>query len=112
MLREQRGRIDLCLIPTGIPWHARMTIAALRAGANVLVEKPLAGSIAEVEAVHAEEKRSGKFVAVGFQDLYDPGTAWLKKELVSGTIGTIQAVRFLGLWPRRRSYFTRNEWAG
>src|SRR5690606_38595299 len=44
MLREQRGRIDLCLIPTGIHWHARMTISALRAGANVLVEKPLAGS--------------------------------------------------------------------
>ncbi|HTO02248.1 MAG TPA: hypothetical protein VL069_01040, partial [Opitutus sp.] len=82
------------------------------AGANVLVEKPLAGSVAEAEAVHLEEKKSGKFVAVGFQDLYDPGTAWLKKELVSGTIGTIQAVRFLGLWPRRRSYFTRNEWAG
>src|SRR3954463_10938818 len=48
MLRELRGRIDLCLIPTGIAWHARMTIAALQAGANVLVEKPLAGSMAEV----------------------------------------------------------------
>jgi len=40
MLAEHSGRIDLCLIPTGIPWHARMTIAALRARANVLVEKP------------------------------------------------------------------------
>lgn len=112
MLAKHAGTIDLCLIPTGIPWHARMTIAALRAGANVLVEKPLAGSVAEVEAVHAEEKKSGKFVAVGFQDLYDPGTAWLKQELVNGAIGTIEAVRFLGLWPRRRSYFTRNDWAG
>jgi predicted dehydrogenase len=112
MLAEHAGRVDLCLIPTGIPWHARMTIAALRAGANVLVEKPLAGSVAEVEAVQAEEQKSGRFVAVGFQDLYEPGTAWLKKELVSGAIGKIQSVRFLGLWPRRRSYFTRNDWAG
>ena len=112
MLAENAGRIDLCLIPTGIPWHARMTIAALRAGANVLVEKPLAGSVAEVEAVHDAEQKSGRFVAVGFQDLYEPGTAWLKSELVKGTIGKIQSVRFLGLWPRRRSYFTRNDWAG
>jgi predicted dehydrogenase len=112
MLKAHAGKIDLCLIPTGIPWHARMTIAALQAGANVLVEKPLAGSVAEVEAVHAAERASGRFVAVGFQDLYEPGTAWLKSELLAGTIGDLQSVRFLGLWPRRRSYFTRNDWAG
>ena len=112
MLADNAGTIDLCLIPTGIPWHARMTIAALRSGANVLVEKPLAGSVAEVEAVQTAELEAGRFVAVGFQDLYEPGTAWLKEELVKGSIGTVQSVRFLGLWPRRRSYFTRNNWAG
>ncbi len=112
MLRDQQERIDLCLIPTGIHWHARMTIAALRAGANVLVEKPLAGSMAEVEAVRAAERETGKFVAVGFQDLYEPGTVWLKNELTRGVIGAVQSVRFLGIWPRGRGYFLRNEWAG
>jgi predicted dehydrogenase len=112
MLAEHAGKIDLCLIPTGIPWHARMTIAALKSGANVLVEKPLAGSVAEVEAVRAAEQESGRFVAVGFQDLYEPGTAWLKNELCAGAIGEVKSVRFLGLWPRRRSYFLRNNWAG
>jgi len=112
MLRREAGRIDLCLIPTGIHWHARMTIAALRAGANVLVEKPLAGSLADVDAVRAAEREFGRFVAVGFQDHYDPGTVWLKTELLNGAIGEIQSVRFLGLWPRSRSYFTRNDWAG
>ncbi len=112
MLRDQQGRIDLCLIPTGIHWHARMTIAALKAGANVLVEKPLAGSMAEVEAVRAAERETGRFVAVGFQDLYEPGTVWLKNELMKGVIGAVQSVRFLGIWPRGRGYFLRNEWAG
>ncbi|MES1169029.1 MAG: Gfo/Idh/MocA family oxidoreductase, partial [Oleiharenicola lentus] len=32
MFRRHKGKIDLCLIPTGIHWHARMTIAALEAG--------------------------------------------------------------------------------
>jgi Predicted dehydrogenases and related proteins len=112
MLREQRGQIDLCLIPTGIHWHARMTIAALRAGANVLVEKPLAGSLAEIEAVRTAERETGRFVAVGFQDLYEPGTTWLKRELMNGAIGAVESVRFLGIWPRPRRYFERNEWAG
>jgi predicted dehydrogenase len=112
MLRAEGGRLELCLVPTGIPWHARMTLAALRAGAHVLVEKPLAGSLAEVAAIRAAEKATGKFVAVGFQDIYSPVNRWLKEQLCAGVIGQIHAVRFLGLWPRPAAYFTRNPWAG
>jgi predicted dehydrogenase len=112
MLQREAGRLDLCLIPTGIPWHARMTIAALQAGANVLVEKPLAGSLAEVAAMRAAEQSGGRFVSVGFQDLYSPVNRWLKQQLCAGAIGRLHTVRFLGLWPRPASYFTRNPWAG
>ena len=63
MLREHAGRIDLCLIPTGFHWLARMTMAALEAGANVLVEKPLAGSLAEAAEIRRTEQRTGRFVA-------------------------------------------------
>jgi predicted dehydrogenase len=112
MLAAEHGRIDLCMIPTGIHWHADMTIAALRAGMNVLVEKPLAASMPDVEAVRAAERASGKFVAVGFQDYYESGTQWLKGRIQAGAIGTLQSVRFLGIWPRPRSYYLRNNWAG
>ncbi|HEX2099092.1 MAG TPA: Gfo/Idh/MocA family oxidoreductase, partial [Candidatus Synoicihabitans sp.] len=112
MLAEQAGRIDLCLIPTGIQWHARMTIAALRAGAHVLVEKPLAGSLAEVAEIQAAERATDRWVAVGFQDLYCPVNQWLKAELCAHAIGQLRSVRLLGLWPRPNSYFSRNHWAG
>jgi predicted dehydrogenase len=112
MLRRHAGQIDLCLIPTGIPWHARMTIAALRAGANVLVEKPLAGELADVAAIRAAERASGRFVAVGFQDFYTPGTLWLKRELLAGAIGELRGVSALGFWPRPAAYYRRNNWAG
>lgn len=112
MLRRHAGQIDLCLIPTGIHWHARMTVAALRAGANVLVEKPLAGSLTDAQAIRTEEQASGRFVAVGFQDCYDPGTRWLADSLEQGVIGRVESVRFLGVWPRPRAYFLRNNWAG
>jgi len=112
MLREHGGEIDLCLIPTGIQWHARMTIAALQAGTNVLIEKPLAGSLADVRAIRAAEQASGRFVAVGFQDLYTPGTQWLKQQLLEGAIGRVHSIRALGLWPRPAAYYTRNNWTG
>lgn len=112
MLRQHAGRLDLCLIPTGIHWHSRMTIAALKAGSNVLVEKPLAASSEETAEIQAEEQRSGRFVAVGFQDVYDQSTLWLQSELRRGAIGQIKSVRFLGQWPRSRAYFVRNDWAG
>lgn len=112
MLARHAGLIDLCLIPTGIHLHARMTVEALRAGANVLVEKPLAASLDEVRSIQAAERDSGRFVAVGFQDYYDSGTAWLTGQLRAGAIGEVTSVRFLGIWPRPRSYFARNNWAG
>ena len=112
MLERERGQIDLCLIPTGIAWHTRMTVAALRAGMNVLVEKPLAASVAEVCAIQAAAAETGRWVAVGFQDIYDPAAHELKRRLLAGSIGRVQGVRFLGLWPRPPGYFTRNSWAG
>ncbi len=111
-LAHQSGKIDLCLIPVGIQWHARLTIASLQAGMNVLVEKPLAGSLADVAAIRRAEAESGRWVAVGFQDLYALEARWLKQQLLGGVIGRVQDVRMIGLWPRPRSYFSRNHWAG
>jgi predicted dehydrogenase len=106
------GRINLCLIPVGIPWHARLTIAALHAGMNVLVEKPLAGSLADITAIRRAEAASKRWVAVGFQDLYMQQARWLKSRLLDGAIGKLESIRVIGLWPRNRAYFSRNHWAG
>lgn len=112
MLEQERGRLDLCMIPTGIHWHARMTLDALRAGANVLVEKPLAATLADVEAIRQATQETGRFVAVGFQDYYESGTQWLKEQVHAGGIGRLESVRVLGIWPRPRGYYLRNNWAG
>lgn len=112
MLAAEAGKVDLCLIPTGIAWHGRMTVGALNAGMNVLVEKPLAGCLADAKAIREAEARSGRWVAVGFQDMYCPQALWLKKRLCGGEIGKINRVRMAGLWPRPVSYYARNDWAG
>lgn len=112
LFKSQKGLLDLCYIPTGIQWHARMAVAALRAGCNVLVEKPLAGSLADARQVQATEKETGKWVAVGFQDMYTEEMAALKRSLVEGRIGALKSVSMIGMWPRPASYYLRNQWAG
>lgn len=110
--KSEAGKVDLCLIPTGIQWHARLTVAALRAGMNVLVEKPLAGSLEDTGAIRRAESECNRWVAVGFQDLYTIESRWLKTQLLAGAIGELHDVSMIGLWPRARSYFARTSWAG
>ncbi|HIJ64628.1 MAG TPA: Gfo/Idh/MocA family oxidoreductase [Candidatus Hydrogenedentes bacterium] len=112
MFERLARRIDLCLIPTGLPLHAPMTIAALGVGANVLVEKPAAPTIQEVRAMEAAERAAGRFVAVGYQDIYAAETMQIKERLVSGRLGRIECIKVKADWPRDTVYFTRNAWAG
>jgi predicted dehydrogenase len=108
----EAGRVEVCLIPTGIAWHARLSVSAMRAGMHVLVEKPLAGSRADVELIRRVERETGRWVAVGFQDIYSEAATTLRAELDSGVIGQVRSVAAFGLWPRPVSYYTRNHWAG
>ena len=112
MLEAQAGQLDLVLIPTGIHWHARMTLAALAAGANVLVEKPLAATVQDVRAIRETAPASGRFVAVGFQDIYVEENLAVKRRLVEGMLGRLRRIRGRGLWPRDDAYYARNDWAG
>ncbi len=112
MLAAWAGRIDLCVVPTAPHLHACMTVAALEAGAHVLVEKPLAPTLADIEEILAAERRTGRWVAVGFQDFYSPELASLCRRLSAGEWGPLQRVSGICLWPRASDYYRRNSWAG
>lgn len=111
MLDAESGLALVC-IPTAIHWHTPMTLDALASGANVLVEKPLAGSVSEVEEILAAREKSGHFVAVGFQDLYLRQTWQLKDWILNGKIGRVKRLKGIASWPRPLAYYQRNGWAG
>jgi len=74
------------VIATRAEQHAELTIEALRAGKHVYVEKPLAESVPQCQAIVAEQKKSGKNVAVGFNRRFAP--AYRKaKELLQANGG-------------------------
>jgi predicted dehydrogenase len=64
--------LDAVLIATSGD-HTALTIAALERGLHVLVEKPLAYTLPETDAVIAAANQSGKTLLVGMMKQYDPG---------------------------------------
>ena len=64
--------LDAVLIANPSPYHAEVTIAAMRAGKHVLVEKPMGMTLAENDAIIAEQERTGKIVQVGTMRRYAP----------------------------------------
>lgn len=112
MLKDFKGKIDVCFIPTGIPLHKPMCIAAMESGANVFVEKPLAATIQDVNDMQKVRISSGKFAAVGYQTMYAPENMLIKKTVCSGKLGKLKSVKCCALWPRAESYYNRNNWAG
>ncbi len=112
MLEACRGEVDVVTLPVPIYLHAPMTVAALRAGYHVLVEKPVAGSVAEADDMVAAWRASDRHCAVGFQQIYSPVFQTLKERIAAGRLGRVRRIAIAALWPRPQAYYDRNEWAG
>jgi predicted dehydrogenase len=104
--------IEAVWLPTPIDLHRPMAEAALAAGKAVMLEKPVAGSIQDHDAIARAAEAAKLPVAVGFQDIYRPTTLALKRRLLAGDFGTPRGAVVWGLWPRDDTYYARSTWAG
>lgn len=108
----QHAQADLVVISAPIQQHAPLTCLALEHGATVLCEKPLAGSLEDVEKMLAAERASGKRVGIGFQWSFSQAILSIKRDILAGRFGKPLDGKSLVLWPRGLSYYQRNRWAG
>ena len=84
--------IDAVCIVTPILTHRPLAEEALAAGKHVFVEKPLAGSVADAEAIVAAAKRAGKTLMVGHTFVYNPAVTTVRAIIEKGELGKIQYV--------------------
>jgi predicted dehydrogenase len=103
MLAE--ANLDLVSIATPPSTHAALAVAALDAGVNVLVEKPMAPSLEECDAMLAAQVRSGKLLSVVAQNRFRDDLAALKHVLDSGLLGSVSHVRVDSAWWRGMPYY-------
>ncbi len=112
LLEAMGDSLDLVCLPVGIEAHRPMTCKFLERGINVLVEKPAAGCVEDVQAMIDAEENSKAFAAVGFHNMYGRDFHAIKWEILSGKYGRLRNISFKGAWGRDDLYYTRNNWVG
>lgn len=97
-----KENLDGVSVATPNKFHYQPTIDALRAGVNVLCEKPLAMNAEEAREMCKVAKETGKILQVGLQSRFAGAPKWLKQYIDGGHMGDIyyaraQAIRRRGV---------------
>jgi predicted dehydrogenase len=97
--------VDMVSICTPPFTHAAIAIDCLNAGKNVLLEKPMAASLAECDAIIAAAGKSGRVFSCIAQNRFRDPITNLKRVLDSGKIGKVVHAQIDSHWWRGRSYY-------
>ncbi len=98
-------RVELVVVATPSHTHAAVGEAALRAGKHVLVEKPMATSLAEADRLLAAARETGRVLTVFQQRRFDPDFLKVQEVVASGKLGPLHLVKM-----SRHSYQRRRDW--
>ena len=82
MLEEKD--LDIVLVGTPDHWHSLHMIAAVQAGADVYVQKPISRDVLEGEAMVAAARKNNRVVQVGTQRKLTPHIVDAKKTVIDG----------------------------
>jgi UDP-N-acetylglucosamine 3-dehydrogenase len=91
--------LDLVSIVAPTSLHLSVTLAALRAGANVLVEKPIAATRDEAIAMIAAAADARRMLTVGHIERFNPAIRELRRRLEAGELGRIFQIHATRLGP-------------
>jgi predicted dehydrogenase len=97
------GGLDAVVVATGAGAHREIVEDCLDAGLPVLVEKPIARTSVDAEAMRQAAARTGVLLMVGHTFLFNPAVRHIKDLLDSGALGRPQYLSFrrTGLGPIR-----------
>lgn len=110
----ERESPDLVTVCTPPGTHTEITVTCLRSGAWVLCEKPLCGSLAELDRIQEAERRSGAFCATVAQLRFGAAAQHVRRLIRSGDLGNPLVAICNTLWFRDSDYYSvpwRGRWA-
>jgi UDP-N-acetyl-2-amino-2-deoxyglucuronate dehydrogenase len=103
---------EAVVICTPHPLHAEPAVAAAESGAHVLVEKPLAASLADCDAMIAAAARAGVRLGTVSQRRFFPAVLRMKQAIDAGKIGTPILGSVVMLSWRDEKYYQSDPWRG
>jgi len=107
----ENGGVEAVIIAVPHPLHADIAIAALEAGLNVLVEKPVDIMVSKAKKLNAVAEKSGKVFAIMFNQRTNPLFKKARDIVRGGQLGELKrTVWIVTNWYRTQSYYDSGDW--
>lgn len=103
---------DIVTIATPNGLHAPQAIQCLEAGKHIVIEKPMALTTHDAEALIFKALNKHKHVFAVMQNRYSPPSVWIKNMVESGKLGKIFMVQVNCYWNRDERYYIPESWHG
>ena len=107
-----RLRPDVVHISTPHDQHVPVALDSLAAGVAVLMEKPVARTVDEAQALIAAAEASPAKIGICFQNRYNATTQAIRTLLDSGEVGAVLGGSASVTWNRPASYYATRPWRG
>ena len=113
-LRELLDDPEVAVVHLCTPPDSRVALAeaAARAGKHLMIEKPMARTVAEADRVIAACDAAGVTLGAMFQNRFAPLPRKVKDALDSGKLGRLLLVTLTSKWFRSAEYYQGSSWRG
>lgn len=103
---------ELVAICTESGCHGEIALAALEAGAHCIIEKPIALSIAEANAIVEKAEKKGLLVSACHQNRFNKSVQKIREALEEGRFGKLMHGAAHIRWNRGSQYYEQAKWRG
>jgi len=107
-----RPDLDVVCICTPSGLHAANGIQAARAGKHVIVEKPMALSLQDADALESACREEGVKLTVVLQNRYNAPMRRLREAVDAGKLGRLLLATVTVRWYRPQEYYSGDNWHG
>lgn len=104
--------LQLVAIATSSGAHAEIALYCIDHGINVIIEKPMAMSMADAEEIIKRSSEKGVKVSACHQNRFNVAVQKTRKALEDGRFGKLSHGSIHVRWNRNRDYYTQAPWRG
>lgn len=108
----EKEKPELVAIATESGNHAAIALDCIAAGCHLIIEKPIALSIADADAIIKAGKEAGVVVCANHQNRFNKSVQYMRKALEAGRFGRLSHGAAHVRWNRGKGYYEQAPWRG
>ena len=110
MLAKEPLTLVSIALPSGL--HAECAAAVIESGVNVIIEKPIALSLADADRLIALSREKNVKVCACHQNRFNLAVQEMRRRLENGSFGTLSNAAVTVRWSRDERYYGAGDWRG